>query len=261
MPTISLDYDKASKKSERLKKAELLPNLWCANHRSLWPRLNNTIDELLELDAHVGFHTEIWEMKGDTRQRSLIEKVYELKGVSYFSTPRDDRSGGGAAITLINQSEFTVTQLYPANPHKVEVCWCLLKFKHPMKSLQSILLCCFYSPPNSRKQTRLIDHISEVYFKNKTSMSGFICAGDRNDIKVEKFLEISESFRQIVTKPTYGNKKVLDICVTDLGSYYCEPLIRQPVVPEDSTRVPSDHNPWFATPAREPSTFMKRQVI
>ena len=32
-------------------------------------------------------------------------------------------------------------------------------------------------------------------------------------------------------------------------------------MPEDSTRVPSDHNPWLATPAKEPSTFMERQVI
>ena len=234
-------------KSERMKKSSTLPNIWGANHRSLWPRLNNTIDELLELEAHVGFHTEVWEVKGDKHQRSLMEKVYELKGVSYLSTPRDDRTGGGAAITLLNESDFKITQLFPPNPNKVEVCWCLLKLKHPTKSLKTILLCCFYSPPNSRKQTYLIDHISEVYFRNKMSTRGFICAGDRNDIKIEKFLDISGSFRQIVTKPTYGNKKVLDICVTDLGSYYCEPQIRQPIIPEDSTRVPSDHNPWFAT--------------
>ena len=53
----------------------------------------------------------------------------------------------------------------------------------------------------------------------------------------------------------------MDICVTDLGSYYCEPQIRQPITPEDSTRVPSDHNPWFATPLTDKSTCTPREVI
>ena len=138
-----------------------------------------------------------------------------------------------SSIALIKQLVLFVTQLFPPTPKNVEVCWCLLKFKKPNSSLKSILLCCFYSPPNSRKQSILIDHISEVYYKNKTSASGFICCGDRNDIKIEKFLEISDSFRQIVTKPTYGNNKVLDICITDLGSYYCEPQVRQPIISEN----------------------------
>ena len=57
--------------SERVKKASCLPNLWGANHRSLWPRINDTIDELIELDAHIGFHTEVWEVKGDSRQQNV----------------------------------------------------------------------------------------------------------------------------------------------------------------------------------------------
>ena len=40
-----------------------LPNLWGANHRSLWPRLENMLDELVELQAHVGFHCEVWETR------------------------------------------------------------------------------------------------------------------------------------------------------------------------------------------------------
>ena len=40
-----------------------LPNIWGANHRSLWPKLENTLDELVELQAHVGFHCEVWENK------------------------------------------------------------------------------------------------------------------------------------------------------------------------------------------------------
>ena len=258
---LNLSQNIASKRSVREKKASSLPNIWGTNHRSLWPRLNNTLDELLELNAHVGFHTEIWEIRGDIQQRSRIDKAYELKGVSYFSSPRENRIGGGTAITLLNQSSFTMTQIFPPNPKNVEVCWCILKIKNPTSHIKSILLCCFYSPPNSRKQSSLIDHISEVYHKNKTSTNGFVCAGDRNDIKVESFLKISDCFRQIVTKPTYGDRKILDICVTDLGSLYCEPQVRQPIIPEDSSRVPSDHNPWFVKPRNDFSNSTDRQVI
>ena len=69
---------------------------------------------------------------------------------------------------------------------------------------------------------------------------GFICAGDKNDIKTEKFLEINQTFHQIVTTPTYPGEKILDICVTDLGSYYREQQIRNPIKPNDKDRVPSN---------------------
>ena len=144
-------------------KASSLPNIWSANHRSLWPRLNNTVDELLELDAHIGFHCEIWENKANDNQQYQLEKAYELKGVKFISTPWSDQAGGGVGITVLNGSPFNLQQLFPANPRKLEVCWGLLKLKNPTSDLKSILLCSFYSPPSSRQQTVLIDHITDMY--------------------------------------------------------------------------------------------------
>ena len=149
----------------------------------------------------------------------------------------------------------------PPNPKQLEICWGMLKLKQPTSELKSILLCSFYSPPNSRKRTALIDHISEVYFGLKTPTMGFICAGDKNDIKMEKFLEISQTFRQIVTTPTYPGGKILDICLTDLGSYYREPQIRNPIEPNAKDRVPSDHFPWFTTPQTDTTTTVNRNHI
>ena len=37
-----------------------------------------------------------------------------------------DRIGGGAGITLINESPVVMTQIFPSNPYKLEVCWALL---------------------------------------------------------------------------------------------------------------------------------------
>ena len=155
----------------------------------------------------------------------------------------------------------TLKQITPPNPKQLEICWALLKLKNPTSELKSILLCSFYSPPNSRKQTALLDHISDVYYGLKTPTMGFICAGDRNDIKIEKILEISQTFRQIVTKPTYSGGKVLDICVTDLGAYYGEPEIRKPIEPNVIGRVPSDHSPWFTKPHTDSANNIKREYI
>ena len=72
-------------RNKNIVKALSLPVIWSANHRSIWPRLQNTIDELIELDAHVGFHCEVWENKGNVNHQSQLERVYEVRGVSYIS--------------------------------------------------------------------------------------------------------------------------------------------------------------------------------
>ena len=146
----------------------------------------NTLDELVELEAHVGFHCEVWENRENKEHAIEIQRAYELRGVQYISTARPDRVGGGAALTLLIESPFTLKQITPPNPKQLEICWALLKLKNPTSELKSILLCSFYSPPNSRKQTALLDHISDVYYGLKTPTMGFICAGDRNEIKIEK---------------------------------------------------------------------------
>ena len=236
------------RRDNKVVKALSLPTVWSANHRSIWPRLANTIDELIELEAHVAFHCEHWQNSDNKNKQYQLKKAYELKGVSYISTPRSDRTGGGAAITLLSESPFTLTQLFPANPQKLEVCRGLLKLKNVTGELRSILLCSFYNLPNSRKQRALLDHISEIYYKNKSHVMGFMCAGDRNGIRIADFLQISNTFRQIVTQPTYNKEKILDICVTDLGAFYGEPELRQPIIPNDPSRKPSDHNPWIVRP-------------
>ena len=252
---------KIVKRSQKAVTALSLPNLWGANHRSLWPRLENTLDELVELEAHVGFHCEVWEDKENKYHELEIQRAYELRGVQYISTARPDRVGGGAALTLLTDSAFSLKHLTPPNPKKLEICWGILKLKNPTSELKSILLCSFYSPPNSRKQTALLEHISDVYYGLKKPTMGFICAGDRNGIKIEKFLEISQTFRQIVTKPTYSGGKMLDICVTDLGTYYGEPEIRKPIEPNVAGRVPSDHSPWFTKPHTDSTNNIERKQI
>ena len=148
----------------------------------------------------------------------------------YISTPRPQKRGGGAAITC-DLSKFTLTKLNNPIPTGVEVCWGLLKPLLVSSQVQKIIVCSFYSPPNSKKMSKLIDHISTTYhsLKSKHKNAKIMIAGDRNNIKIQRFLDISPTFKNLVNKNTHGNKN-LDILVTDLHTFYNEAIILMPVL-------------------------------
>ena len=239
------------KRSNRAATALSLPNVMVTNHRSIFPKFNNLIDEILELDMHLGLHCKIWEDKENVVHANKIEEALEIHGIQYISTPRPKRRGGGAAITLIRDSPFVLTQLDPtcmSVDDSLEVCWGLLKPKQPTGPIKCIIVCSFYIPPNSRKKSALIEHISLNYFilKSQHPDAAFICGGDKNDLNVQLLLDINPSFRQLVTKPTY-RLSVLDVLITDIGHYYLEPVIRPAVQPDNPTSAkPSDHRIAFA---------------
>ena len=93
-------------------------------------------EELVELEAHVGFHCEVWENRENKEHAIEIQRAYELRGVQYISTARPDRVGGGAALTLLIESPFTLKQITPPNPKQLEICWALLKLKNPTSELK-----------------------------------------------------------------------------------------------------------------------------
>ena len=170
---------------------------------------------------HLGLHSEVWEDKEKAAHASTIEVALELHGIQYISTPRPNRRGGGAAITLISDSPFLLTKLdisVMSGDQSLEVCWGLLKPRKPTGHIKSLIICAFYLPPNSRKKSALVEHISLNYFSLKSQHpdSAFICGGDKNDLNIQLLLNIDPTFRQIVSKPTYKNS-VLDVLVTDIG--------------------------------------------
>ena len=221
------------------------------NHRSIFPKFNNLVDELLENEMHLGLHSEIWEDKEKVAHANTIEEALEIHGIQYISTPRPNRRGGGAAITLISDSPFQLTKLdisVTSGDQSLEVCWGLLKPRNPTGHIKSMIVCAFYLPPYSRKKSALVEHISLNYFSLKSQHpdSAFICGGDKNDLNIQLLLNIDPSFRQIISKPTY-KQSVLDVLVTDIGQFYLEPTIRPAVQPDNpATASPSDHRIGFA---------------
>ena len=98
--------------------------------------------------------------------------------------------------------------------------------------------------------TKLVDFIMENYhqLKSKYQQAFFILEGDINDLDVGRITSISPTFRQIVIKPTRGDK-ILDVLVTDLHTYYQEPFIQPPIKPDNPNEgKPSDQKAPVANP-------------
>ena len=173
-----------------------------------------------------------------------------MGGVKYISTPRPGPQRGGGAAIAVRTEKFTISKLNIQIPKSVEVVWGLLKPKDISGKISVIIACCFYSPPRSRKNTTLLDHITNMLQSLLINYpgAGIIISGDRNNIEVKSLLQIHPSLKQTVISST-RDYKVLDVILTNLYSFYSAPEIVPAICPDVPGRgVPSDHKGVIYTP-------------
>ena len=144
--------------------------------------------------------------------------------------------------------------------------WGLLKPRQVTGPISRIICCAFYSPPNSKKKTKLIEHLSSVLqdlLLDHTS-AAVIISGDRNDLSINRLLSVDPNLRQIVKHFTHGTK-ILDVILTNIGMFYNEPIIVDPIPVDDPTKgVPSDHRGVVVNPivdAAHPPQRTKRTKV
>ena len=114
--------------------------------------------------------------------------VTEMEGILYISTPRPGaKCGGGAGIAFCSD-RFTFSKLNVFIPNH----W---------RDIKKIILCSVYSPPNSRKNNLLIDHISITYntLKIQHPEAEIIICGDKNNLDEKKIISLDHNFRQVTT--------------------------------------------------------------
>ena len=118
--------------------------------------------------------------------------MLEMEGILYLSTARPKRRGGGCAITC-DSSRFYLKEIKIDNPDSLEVTFAVLKPKSENCPNFEIILCAVYSPPKSRKKSKLINFISETYHYLKSAKypsAYFALGGDMNDLKIDQLLNI-----------------------------------------------------------------------
>ena len=77
--------------------------------------------------------------------------------------------------------------------------------KKTTASIKEFIVGSFYSPPHSKKNSKLLDHLlSTVHFLlSKYPNAGVILGGDKNDLNLSPLLSGIPKLKQLVTKPTH----------------------------------------------------------
>ena len=250
------------KRDNRLVIGESLPIIAVSNLRSLTPKLNNFKDDLIEREISVALLSEVWEKTSCKKQQYEVEKMFQLDGLKYISTPRITKRGGGAAI-VVNTQKFSLEKIQVVIPHNLEVVWGLMRPKQTTAKIREFIIGAFYSPPNSKKNGKLLDHLMSTthYLLSKYPNAGLVLGGDKNDMKIAPLLSGIPKMRQIVTKVTHGFK-ILDVILTNMSALYSVPIIAPPVPPDNPlVGVPSDHSTPIAIPLTQNSVTQPREYV
>ena len=133
------------------------------NMRSIWSKLVNFSTNMQERSADISFLCEVWEKSESRKHQQKIEELLEMNGILYISTPRPGAKRGGGNGIAFNPTNFTVSKLNILIPKPLEVVWALMRPVNPTGDIRKIILCSFYSPPNSKKNNQLIEQISVTY--------------------------------------------------------------------------------------------------
>ena len=81
-------FNRNIRKDDNLIEALNLPTFTVYNMRSLWSKVNNLAEDIIERSVDISFLSEVWEKKENPKHQSCIEEMLEIKGISYISTPR-----------------------------------------------------------------------------------------------------------------------------------------------------------------------------
>ena len=137
-----------------------LPVMTNYNMRSFFPKSNNFCQDVLDRETDISFLTEVWQKQENKKHQYKLEEMLEMKDIKFISTPRPGVQRGGGAAIAVRLEKFSISKLNISIPRSVEVVWGLLKPKVVSGKIGVIIACCFYSPPRSKKNGALIDHIT-----------------------------------------------------------------------------------------------------
>ena len=206
------------RRNNKLSSSSSLPTFSVSNVRSLIPKIKNFKTDLIEREISLSLISEVWEKQNCKRQQEEFEKMLEIEGLKYISTPRMNKRGGGAAI-IVNLKMFTLDKIEVGNPNKLEVVWGIVRPRLAGGNIKEIICAAFYSPPRSKKNSLLLDHLVSTshYLLSKWPKAGIILGGDKNNLNISVLLSSIPRLRQIVTQCMYKNK-ILDVILTNLHS-------------------------------------------
>ena len=205
---------KTIRRDQKLLVGESLPIISVSNVRSLNPKIGNVKNDIFDRNISISILSEVWEKTNCQKYQFELEKMLQMDGLKYISTPRLTKRGGGAAI-IVNLRKFSLEKISIHIPNNLEVVWGLVRPKKETATIREIIVAAIYSPPHSKKNNLLLDHLISTthHLLSKYPRAGLVIGGDKNDLKISTLLSGIPRLRQIVTKYTHG-RKILDVIMT-----------------------------------------------
>ena len=178
-------------RNNKLLEGLFLPTISVSNLRSLFPKVNGFKKDILEREISLALLSEVWEKKGKKKHKLAIEKMLQMEGLKYISTPRPSSKRGGGCAIVANLAQFSLEKIEVSIPKSVEVTYGLLRSKNANARFKEIIAVAFYSPPRSRKKSALLDHIITTchVLMTKYPNAVFVIGGDRNEMSISPLLD------------------------------------------------------------------------
>ena len=148
--------------NDRVATSADLPTIAATNTRSIQPKIRNFAQDMIMREITVSLISESWDKeKRNKKFQYEVKRIFEINGLKFISCPRPSRKRGGGAAIIVNTKHFTCEKLNILVPGNLECVWAILRPRFVKKEMQfkEIVLCAFYSPPKSRKNAKLLDHM------------------------------------------------------------------------------------------------------
>ena len=244
------------------------PVLLSTNVRSIFPKIDCFCTTLCQEGVGIGFITELWMDKCNPLHIKELDRRLNLDGFEFITNARQARRGGGVAVVVNTRLGYTVRKLNvncTTGASSLEVVWSLVTLPTPIDGFRNIICVCFYSPPRSKLNKKLLNHLQ--YNLNRLTAvhpkSGVCIGGDINNLEIQRLLDCFPDTINLVTTPTYGTR-ILDVLVTNLHPGYDKAVVRPPIQPDVSGHgAQSDHSVAIAFPNLDKSRitgFSRKEI-
>ena len=96
--------------------------------------------------------------------------------------------------------EFSLEKIPVSIPHNLEVVWGLVRPKKGSATIKEIIVAAIYSPPHSKKNNQLLDHLLSTthYLLSRYPRAGLVIGGDKNDLKISSLIEHVDQMWRLV---------------------------------------------------------------
>ena len=87
---------------------------------------------------------------------------------------------------MVALDKYSLDKIEISNPDRLEVVWGLMRPKRQPAKIREIIVAAFYSPPNSRKNPLLLDHLISTTqsLLSKYPDAGLVIGGDKNNLNL-----------------------------------------------------------------------------